>query len=111
MIGSLLIYKPDLALPYVQQLEAPPTAEKLARIVGGYIELVPHFNTIMHRGTKRKCAAFCNEHGKLDCLPRNDVATKLWNTALERSGIMRNPDHLVGPVVIVIGDNELMRQL
>ena len=113
MIGSLLIYRPTYPEPLIEEIERPPTAEQLHDLVHGYIELIPHFNTIIHKGTKRACAAFCNEHGKINGLIINVPATRLWHVALERTigAVVPFDDYLVGTIVVIIGDKELMRNL
>ena len=64
------------------------------------------------------CVALCNEHGKLDHLPMNEIATALWSDALRRKGInliderSRKPvDWLVGSIVVLFGDREFMSEL
>jgi Domain of unknown function (DUF3846) len=85
--------------------------QQLQEAVGGYIELVPGFTSIDVNGETVACLAFCNEHGKINNLPVNYRATKLWDQALRRDsgrglslpagGIA---DYLVGSIVIVHGE-------
>lgn len=79
-------------------ITAPPSLETLQEIVGGYIEAVPYFNS--YGG--EPCVAFCNEEGKLDGLPVNEVATAAWGEVLAKHGGLF--DLLVGDIVIVTGD-------
>jgi Domain of unknown function (DUF3846) len=72
-----------------------PSLRRLQRIVGGYIEAVPHWDS--HVGTP--CVAWCNEEGKLDELPINYRATALWWAHLGQ----RVDDVLVGNVVLCCG--------
>jgi hypothetical protein len=73
----------------------------LQEAVGGYIEAVPAFTH--YRG--RTCVAFCNENGKLDRLPANVRATAAWWDRREFG------DFLVGDVIIITGDAELLEEL
>jgi hypothetical protein len=85
-----------------KELAAPPALKDLQGGVGGDIEIVPYFT----RYEGKPCVAFCNEHGKLHLgLPVNRRATILWH------GQRAINDYLVGPVVIVTGDKQLMREL
>jgi hypothetical protein len=108
MKGSMLIFKPGVTDPKRIDLTKPPTASTLHKIVGGYIELVPHFESIGLDGDSFSCVAFCNEEGKLLNLPYNDAATKAWHFDLAP---LVTSDVLVGNVVIVFGDDEFMANL
>jgi hypothetical protein len=101
-------------------VEGEPKLELLKNAIGGgYIELVPGFDTIEQKpGEVVKCVAFCDEEGKLNGLPANTYATILWDKALRRHGgpglLQRDGtavDVLVGPIAIVIGDDEFMEAL
>jgi hypothetical protein len=86
---------------------------------GGYLEAVPHFTTINpDKGPLRKCVAFVDEEGKLahKHLPPNAVATKFWEESLNRLGVSlyengQMLDFLVGPCVVIWGNEPLMRKL
>jgi hypothetical protein len=116
MSGVMLIFQPDSTEPTAQTLTAPPDRAALQAAVGGDIEKVPWFNTINLGGSVRPCVAFCNEEGKQQGLPINDRATELWTEAQRGHAA---PDHrvptihdvLVGPVVVIIGDRELLATL
>jgi hypothetical protein len=88
-----------------QELTAPPALEALQGGVGGDIEIVPYFT----RYDGKPCVAFCNEHGKLHLNLRvNSRASALWYAQEPR---FLGRDILVGPIVIVTGDKQLMREL
>lgn len=124
----MLIYAPGENVQR-KQLTEPPDAETLHKIIGGYFELVPYFHSIKRDDGEHRCVAFCNEDGKRLLLPINDVANLLWDDALQRSGhtdvryrvgnFMRaigheaalGKDFLVGPVVVLYGDDEFMESL
>jgi len=102
MNGTLTVIRADGSAE-TRLLTKAPTLEELQEIVGGYIELVPLFENFGDKG----CVAFCNEEGKLNGLPINRVATLAWATG---GGHMVS-DVLVGDVVIVQGDDDLMERL
>ena len=87
-----------------QELTDRPTLEELQGLVGGHIELVRHFDRL----EGRPCVAFCREQGKLLGLPFNRIATVLWRLHLGIS-MKHMPDALVGDIVIIQGDEELLR--
>lgn len=86
------------------ELTEPPTLEMLQSAVGGSIETVPMF--VLYKD--EHCVCFCNEEGKIHGLPLNISATELWNKQRHPHPI---DDVLVGDVVIIRGDNEMMRAL
>jgi hypothetical protein len=86
------------------ELTDRPTLEELQDLVGGHIERVRHFDRL----EGRPCVAFCHEEGELLGLPFNRIATVLWRLYLGIS-IKHMPDALVGNVVIIQGDEELLR--
>jgi hypothetical protein len=114
----LMTYKPDDPEPETTMLDQPPDLTVVRDIVGGDAELVPFFETIVCEEATYNCRALCNEHGKQEGLPFNDVATALWDQAMKRANIdglmMWNGqmmDYLVGNVVVIIGDSELLAAL
>jgi hypothetical protein len=114
MRGSLFVFTPGDDKPAIEELDAPPRGDRLHELVDGYFELVPHFDAIKVNGEWRRCVAFCNEHGKLNGLAFNVSATAFWLEAIARNRRGDHPliaDYLVGPVVVVMGDDDLMRQL
>jgi len=112
MKGTLLTYSADGQIAE-RGLTEPPSAADLQSIVGGWIELVPSFNTCRVGNDVRHCRVFCNEDGKRENLPVNVVATAARYDAMKRQGLMNSSfdDFLVGAVAIVIGDRELMEGL
>lgn len=113
MKGTILTFKPFADAPEVATVDGPPDLPLLkAAIGGGYLEVVPRFNTIAHDGVRHRCVAFCDEDGKLKQLPVNRPATLLWNAAMLRShGCGCDPDYLVGQIAVVFGDKEWMAAL
>jgi hypothetical protein len=96
-----------------------PTEQWLrAGIDGGRAVLVPGFTTIKHEGRLRRCVVFCDDAGKERAMPINLAATKLWDEALRRNGHLglfrpgkATADVLVGPVAIVVGDDDFLDAL
>jgi Domain of unknown function (DUF3846) len=116
MKGVMLTFKPFATEPEALALSAPPSLAVLEQAVGGSIEIVPWFDTIELEGVVRRCVAYRNEDGKLNGEPINDRATELWEQALRQAS---SPNHrapqlydvLVGTVVTIMGDRELMEAL
>jgi hypothetical protein len=118
MKGTALLYRPGSAGPEITEFTASPGLEFLQSCVSGYVEAVPSFASIEYDGKIRPCVTFCNEEGKLDGLPLNQEATLLWDRALRRtrhSGLScpdgTLADVLVGPIVVLIGDEEFIDSL
>jgi hypothetical protein len=128
MHGKALIFRPDSSAPAETLFDGVvPTLGFLQEAVGGYIEQVPQFETIETAEGPVRCVVLCNEQGKLDRLPLNRHATLLWHQAMLRitdedgkklypRGLMQPnstmpADVLVGPIVVITGDAELMREL
>jgi hypothetical protein len=92
------------------ELTEPVPLKLLQEAVGGYIEAVPYFST--YEG--EPCVAFCNENGKLDGLSLNIRATEAWDIGmggpLARGGRAMS-DVLVGDVIIITGDVEMLEEL
>jgi hypothetical protein len=101
MKGTMTIIKVDGSAELIE-LDRKPDLVDLQETVGGYIEIVPMFETF----GGRECVCFCNEEGKLDGLPVNIVATQHW---VNQTGPI--DDFLVGNVVICQGDDEFMEAL
>lgn len=85
-------------------IDRPPPLDVLQNAVGGYLQLVPYFDK--YEG--KECVVFCNEEGKLHGLLYNQKATQAWRKAVEPHVLM---DMLVGNVVIITGDTELLDAL
>ncbi len=112
MEGKLIVYEPDSPTPKVLRYDEAIIADDLQDAVGGWLEVVPYFDTLSIDGDRKPCRAFCNEEGKLRRLDLNVTATQLWRDALTFQGLAGAVDDvLVGPVVIVFGDEQFMRQL
>jgi hypothetical protein len=120
--GVGLIYKPGEALPERLEFDRPPELQELKNAIGGgYLELVPGFTSIAASGIPRRrlrCVAFCDEHGKLAMRDRgiqafNLTATLLWESAEHRVRDEHGDfiDYLVGPVLVLFGDDEFMESL
>lgn len=114
MKGTLIIYYPgDPPERKITEYPAPIPLPDLQAAVGGYIEIVPHFDTIELAGKLHRCVVFCDEDGKRKRLPRNHHADRLWSEALITAGKADSPapDFLVGPIAVVTGDDEFMAEL
>jgi hypothetical protein len=74
----LLTLKPDSETFEVEVFKREPPFSTLQSRVGGFVESVPHLNSICHGGKTRRVMAFCNEEGQINNLPFNDKATRLW---------------------------------
>ena len=109
----MMIYQPGDSVPSKTAVydNAELPLDALQDAVGGYIEVVPHFDTMLVEGRRERCAVFCNETGKLHDLPRNKHATALWRSAVRHRGLPPIIDELVGPVAICLGDDEWLASL
>jgi len=103
--GEAYIYKTDGTVEY-RKYTAAPSLKGLQEAVGGYLETVPYFST--HKGMK--CVAFCNEEGKLNKLPLNITATKLWYGEMGTRYHLIS-DVLVGDVIVLMGNRAFMEAL
>jgi hypothetical protein len=116
MRGTVLIFYPDAdrrAAPTLLPFHRPMTLQEMKDgIGGGYVERIPHFDTIPFNGVIMDCVALCDEDGKRKELSPNSVATALWDHAMHRSaGCGCAPDFLVGKVAVIFGDREFMSEL
>ena len=108
MQGFTLVIDPD-GSKTIKEYRGPIPLDDLKAGVGdGFIEHVPYFSSFNWHGDPVPCAAFCNEMGKLHGMAYNAVATEAWH---ETAPHMRGVDILVGPIVIVFGDEAFMRAL
>jgi hypothetical protein len=110
MNGTMLIISPSGSIKTCP-LHAAPDLDRLQEELGGWLEQVSRFDTVMYHGSLRPCVAFCNEEGKLKGMKTNLRATQMWTIALGRHGIPSPTDILCGNVVIIFGDRELMEAL
>jgi hypothetical protein len=112
--GELTIIEPDGTRKIIP-LDDEPDLEVVQEAVGGFIELVPGFNTIETERGLEPCLAFVNEEGKLDDRPQTkNMTLNLVGTVLLRRAIGRGrhpyfPDQLVGPVAIITGAEVLKK--
>jgi ABC-type glycerol-3-phosphate transport system substrate-binding protein len=102
--GLLTIIQVDGAVSSEELAAAPHLEDLQSWLGGGFIELVPYFT----RYQGKPCLAFCDEDGKHKGMPINQRATALWYELEPR---FMGMDILVGPIVIVSGDEQLMREL
>jgi hypothetical protein len=116
--GTIVQLNPDGTRTEIA-IEGPPTLDKLKDAIGGgYIELVPRFNSFRHGDQLVSCVAFCDEDGKYKHMPINRPATALWDEALRRTGHPgliepsgKIADFLVGTIAVVFGDKRFMAAL
>lgn len=119
MKGFMLTIEPGADAPSAARDLAVDDTAMIHKAIGGYLEAVPGFLSIVHDGDVRRCVVFCDEDGKRSHKPFNEFATVLWHHALQRNGerfgLMlpdgRLADVLVGTVAVVLGDDEFMRAL
>lgn len=118
MRGMLLIFRPGERAPQQIELDHCPELDELKGYIGGgHLKLVPGFRSIAHYDMVIDCVAYGDEDGKRNKLEANNIATILWDLALRRngSGLLqpdgRAIDWLVGPIVVLFGDRELMETL
>src|SRR5262245_45541667 len=114
MRGRMIVIKPGsdslTSRPLIEErpLTGPPEYEEIKKALdGGQLEPVPYFS----RYDGQQCVAFVDKYGKtpMSGLPRNynATATALW---MGQVGDLKG-DYLVGNVVIICGDVELLRGL
>ena len=70
-------------------IDLPGYAE-LSAAIGGYIECVPSNDSV---------TIWCNEEGKLNGLPSNDIAVVLWSE-FDKYECINGGDWLVGTIVV-----------
>lgn len=102
MQGFMTIIKASGAIE-TKELDQAPVFTDLQAAVGGFIEAVPG----LQKYGNDDAVAFCNEEGKLQHLPFNYTATKLWacnyGVPVKELG-----DVLVGDIVVLTGDAEFL---
>jgi hypothetical protein len=109
MKGTMLIISQDKTQNKLINLTRPDSDE-FHKAVGGWLELVPYFNTIVWDGKLHDCIAFCDEEGKIKGKPTNFPATILWKLAQGRVN-REVDDFLVGNICVVFGDEEFMEEM
>jgi hypothetical protein len=75
-----------------------PVYKSLGEVVGGYIDVVRPKGAIEAHLLKRNMCFVCNEEGKLQNLPVNNVGTYLYNIY---NGTLFMRDVIVGNIVIL----------
>ena len=78
--------------------EENPCLERLQKIVGGYIQLIPDFNKYQGR---KVIWAYCNEEGRLEKLPFNQKASQAWARCFPIGTIDYDRAMLFGEIVII----------
>jgi hypothetical protein len=109
MKGTMYVFKPGDDQPKVIEIVGPATLDWLKRhLDGGFLEAVPGFNWFGEPGKHEntRCVAFCDEEGKNKGLPYNEEATVRWCDAIGMN--ITEIDHLVGPVIVLVGDDEFL---
>ena len=87
---------------------APPSLSYMRDAVGGSIESVPYFNSIVVFGKRWPCVAFCDEEGKIKEKEVNVRAQWLW---LQQRGAVVIHDVLVGDILVVYGEAKELKKL
>ena len=100
-IPCIFIVPPD-GIITTQNIKGNFDLSILQKIVGGYVDIVPHFN----KYGEDRCIVFCNEDGKMRQLPVNRYATILLYASCWPSNDYHQ-DHLVGTIAIVAGPREI----
>lgn len=95
---EIIIIQPNGDRSFKKQ-DATPNCDTISELIGGLLEIVPHFD----RFGSNSCVAFCDEEGKLKGLKLNGAATYLWWSCMAHEGF--RPDTLHGPLVIITADD------
>ena len=112
MRGKLIIFDANKPVPRIVEYDHEPIKlNELNSAVGGYIEVVPYFDTLLLDGKRQRCVVFCNEQGKLEGLPMNPLAQALWHDALAYQRMGQIDDYLVGSIAIAVGDEQFLAEL
>jgi hypothetical protein len=115
MRGTMITIRPDGSTSLMPVTKSPDLETLKDGIGGGYLEAVPGFTKFpFENGKLAPCVVFCDEDGKRKQMPVNAEATAMWYAALALHGDPLRPgwhDVLVGPVVILTGDEAFMRSL
>jgi hypothetical protein len=111
MMGYIEVFRhDDQTNSRLYRATHPFTLRRGQRIVGGYLEVIPHWTTYLHNdGVLYDACALCNEDGKGMELPVNRLATARWAQAIGMPlHDLIKRDVLVGNVVLIFGDLEFM---
>lgn len=99
------------------EYDRPITLDELRSAVEGDIQLIPEFACMRVDGVDYEVVAFCNEEARIEGRPDNQMANHIYSRAIavERgltADVQIDPQwRLVGPVVVVWGDDEFMNAL
>jgi hypothetical protein len=114
MRGGLFIVRQNGDIE-TRSIDRPPTAEELREIVSGYIEMIPYWThlSVASKNIDSDCVGFCDSDGKtIGNKLSNELATAIWEVDLNRKGMSaKGRDYLVGDIVLVWGDQELLDNL
>lgn len=116
MPGTMRVLAVDGTVTETPYDSDPPLVD-IQKAVGGYIEKVPYWDFLSPSAKDQPCVVYCNEDGKVMGLPVNDPATSAWAAVCVEQGLvpseehLRSRDHLVGPIVVVFGDEAFMRSM
>jgi hypothetical protein len=112
MKGGLFIIRQD-GLVERRELTRPPTGKELHDIIDGYLEIVPFWNHLKTLDINSSCVAFCDSDGKtVGNKKLNESATTMWENVLRLQGKTSiGVDYLVGDIVVVWGDRQLLEAL
>jgi len=94
------------------ELRQVPTLSILRDIVGGELQLLDDFDTILHGGQAVSCKVFCRRMP--DENSPNVFANMLWTQAMIRKhGFSETtvPHMLTGPVAVLFGDQEFLEAI
>lgn len=98
--------------------DKPIPLKVLQSAVGGFIEPIPLFSCMNTPEGEQKVKAFCDEEGKLKQLRFNEPAQGIWVASIANENnidyeeaALSATDYLVGPVIVVWGDDEFMAAL
>lgn len=92
------------------------TYDELREAVNGDVQLVPEFSCMRVDGEDVTIVAYCNENARFEGAAQNVGATYIYERALqiERNDPTLTLDpqwRLVGPIMVVWGDDEFMSEL
>jgi hypothetical protein len=107
MRGQLTIVYPDKPME-LRLLGYPPNFADLQMIVGGTVQIVPHWDqNVDFDGVFRQATVIVNEDAPAMGLQVNHWATAMWHFVARAKGHRINQP-LTGPVVIATGDDEFL---
>jgi hypothetical protein len=115
MQGTLHLIPADPGTPHqLTKFDRPVSLLELQATVGGFVETIPHFNSIQRNGDHVRCVAYRGTDARAEELSPNHWANLLWILSLRRIHGAEHPhqeDILCGPILIVTGDPQFMESL